>query len=110
MGVTPYGVCYDIVNTPYTVEVDGLVFHFTTRKHAEKFADGWQARADWVHDGLTRRFKIACEGLELLAAYQYYRICEPNAFAVEIDGEVITCPVSLKFDGQVIRSTAYEGR
>lgn len=108
MSTTPYGVCYDIVNTPYTVETGGVVYHFATQKHADKFRLGLLARMEWLEDSLSRRFKIFCPGFGPLAAYQWYRICEPNAFCIEIDGEVETCPDALEFDGRQLRKIGSE--
>lgn len=98
MSTTDYGVCYDISSSPFVVEVDGIVYRFTSEKHMRKFEDDLEKIEDWVNDSLSRRFHttIRCPALGQL---WLYRKVERNGFCLEVEGEQIKCPEGLLFVG-----------
>lgn len=103
---TPYGITYDIAESEYRYGVYGLVFHFTSRKHLEKFSEKCQSHKDGVNESLRRRFHVRVIA-DPLAAVQLYMRIETGAFyVVDEEGNVARCPEELLFDGLTARCAA----
>ena len=111
MRTTKYGVSYNVADSPYTVEMGGLRFYFTTKKHQDKFMEGARENAEWVCESLMRRFHVHI-GAELVGIVQWYCKCETNVFYVKVleSDEVCRCPEELELDGLRPRFRGSEAR
>lgn len=79
---TPYGVYYNLSDSPYTYEFLYYRYYFSSVKHLEKFKRDLSGRVDWLNDSLSRRFGISFQS-DRLAAFQLYRQIEKRGFLVE---------------------------
>ena len=99
---TKDGVCYDLHESPFTADVDGYTFHFSSRPHREKFLDRLDAETAAVNGSLTRRFGFEVHARPW-AALRLYRKIETRGFLVadslDLEGGELDCPDCLRFDG-----------
>lgn len=79
--LTPAGVAYDLETSPFTVERHGLVFFFSSGKHADRFAHEIGARERMLDSSMARRFKVKGDWA-LLAALQVYRQVETRGYYI----------------------------
>ena len=96
------GVAYRLEDSPFIVERFGIVYHFSSLKHKEKFIENVRIKEDWLCDSLSRRFHFMIDA-RLIADMQLYLQIEKRGFYVVIDSEVIKCPSELVLDGMRIR-------
>lgn len=90
-GVSRYGVCYDLPNSPYTYERDMITYHFSTPVLMQRFKER-VAEAERATDGsLSNRFHMhVC--FPQLGALQLYRRMQGRGFYVTTpEGEAATC-------------------
>lgn len=90
--ISPYGVCYDVANSPYAYDFRGLRFRFSSMKHLERFRDQLPVKREWLADSLGRRFHVTIDA-DALAALQLYSQVEKRGYHVEVSlpGEVRIC-------------------
>lgn len=105
---TPYGITYDIAESDYRYEIYGLVFHFTSRKHLEKFSEKCRLHSLCVNESLRRRFHVNVHANNLAAVQLYMRIETGAFYVVDEEGNVARCPEELLFDGLTARCAAYD--
>ena len=86
--LTPQGVCYDIEETPYIFEWQGVIWHFSSAPHMAKFRREVRKRELWLNDSLSRRF-FASVHLELVADIQLYCQVETRGFFIETNDGAI---------------------
>lgn len=79
--LTPAGVAYDLATSPFTVERHGLVFFFSSEKHADRFAHEIGARERMLDASMARRFKLKGDWA-LLASLQAYRQAETRGYYI----------------------------
>lgn len=96
MALSKYGVCYDLAESPYTAEVLGFVFRFSTANLQRRFMESARVRCEWLTDSLGRRFHYSVQA-DVLALFQLYEQVESRGFYVEAP------------DGAVYRSTGDVG-
>lgn len=103
--MTDYGIVYDIEQTPFVRYRNGLNFHFSSRRHLEKFTQKMVAHEQWLNDSMSRRFHVEVD-MRVLADIQLYMRIETGAFYVKnlIEGKVYRCPEDVKLDGLHVRS------
>lgn len=93
--LTNQGVCYDLTETPYTVEHNGIVWHFSSVAHRNKFRREMRKRELWLNDSLSKRFGCTMM-LDLVADIQLYKQVETRGFyIVTNDGAEYTKPESI---------------
>lgn len=109
--ITKNGVCYDIRNSPFKVEVMGFEFYFSTQLHAVNFSEKWFMKVDWLNDSMHRRFKVNMS-LGELALFQLYMQIEKRGFYVkDVYGcEVYECPQEVLFAGSVLKEKGFSKR
>lgn len=79
VNTTPYGVCYDLPDSPYAVRCGVWSFHFSTQRNARNFNDKVSGRREWLTDSLTRRFHYVVTA-DVLAIFQLYEQIEKRGF------------------------------
>lgn len=89
--LSPYGICYSLPHSPFTVERNGYRFHFSSELHMENFKRDVKKKEDWINDSLSKRFKCKIHA-ELFADIQLYCKLETRGFWVED-----TCTDYLKY-------------
>lgn len=90
--LTPQGVCYDLTESPYTLEHNGIVWHFSSAPHRNKFRREMRKRELWLNDSLSKRFGCTMM-LDLVADIQLYKQIESRGFyLVTNDGNEFTKP------------------
>lgn len=93
--LTNQGVCYDLTDTPYVVEHNGIIWHFSSVPHRNKFRREVRKRELWLNDSLTKRFGCTMM-LDLVADIQLYKQVETRGFyVVTNDGSEYTSPESI---------------
>lgn len=93
--LTNQGVCYDLTDTPYMVEHNGIIWHFSSVPHRNKFRREVCKRELWLNDSLTKRFGCTMM-LDLVADIQLYKQVETRGFyLVTNDGAEYTSPESI---------------
>ena len=97
--LTPYGVCYDLSDSPFTFRVGGYQFNFSSVKHMEAFKAKRGVKTEWLSDSLSRRFKMPIDA-SLLAIFQLYNQVETRGFFVHdlMNGVIYTAADQIKFD------------
>lgn len=96
------GVAYQLEESPFIVERFGIVYHFSSMKHKDKFIENVRIKEDWLCDSLSRRFHFRIDA-RVIADMQLYLQIEKRGFHVVIDGEVVTCSSELVLDGMKIK-------
>lgn len=101
--MTPHGVVYDLRNSPFTVQRNGLEYKFSSVKHREKFMNEVRIREEWLADSMSRRFKMDVR-FDQLADLQLYRQVETRGFiVVHLEtGKVIDDSWQVQYDGMII--------
>lgn len=94
MNLTQAGVCYDLKNSPYSVEKMGLKFMFSTPLNRRKFIEQTDAKIKSVDNSLYRRFKFYIDA-RYIALIQLYMNIEHRGFAIYQDDELIASPDSI---------------
>lgn len=93
--LTNQGVCYDLTDTPYVVEHNGIIWHFSSAPHRNKFRREVRKRELWLNDSLSKRFGCTIL-LDLVADIQLYKQVETRGFyVVTNDGAEYTAPESI---------------
>lgn len=93
--LTNQGVCYDLTDTPYVVEHNGIIWHFSSVPHRNKFRREVRKRELWLNDSLTKRFGCTMM-LDLVADIQLYKQVETRGFyIVTNDGAEYNSPESI---------------
>lgn len=97
--LTPYGVCYDLSDSPFTYRVGGYQFNFSSVKHLEAFQAKLDVKTEWLSDSLSRRFKMPINAT-LLATFQLYNQVETRGFFVYdlVNGVIYMAADQIKFD------------
>lgn len=90
--VSKNGVCYDLRESPYTLEWRGITYHFSSESHRRKYMLNVRERELWLNDSLSRRFRITVD-LPYVADVQYYAMIETRGFyIITNDGAEYTAP------------------
>ena len=106
---TPYGITYDIANSAFKATTcTGLTFHFTSRKHRDKFLEKLDTHISAVEGSLSRRFHVKVEAYDLASVQLYTRIETGAFYVVDEEGNVARCPEELLFVGLTARCAAYD--
>lgn len=93
--LTNQGVCYDLTETPYVHEHNGIVWHFSSVPHRNKFRREVRKRELWLNDSLSKRFGCTMM-LDLVADIQLYKQVETRGFyLVTNDGAEYFAPESI---------------
>lgn len=90
--LSPSGVCYDLANTPFIFERNGIEYHFSSITHRNKFIRDITIREEWLSDSLSRRFN-ATVNCSVLAGLQLYSQIEKRGYYIILMDkmEVCTC-------------------
>lgn len=96
--LTPYGVCYDLKESPFHVNCHGYQFKFSSLKHQESFMAKRKVKEEWLSDSLHRRFKMRMMA-DVLASFQLYTQVETRGFWVhDLDtGAIYTDSEDIQF-------------
>lgn len=81
MGVSRYGVAYDLKTSPYKVLYGEWEFYFSSMPHRKKFIENLTKRTEWLSDSLSRRFRMTVRA-DSLAVFQLYQQVETRGFFV----------------------------
>lgn len=81
MGVSRYGVAYDLKTSPYKVLYGEWEFYFSSMPHRQKFLENITKRTEWLSDSLSRRFRVSVKA-DMLAIFQLYQQVETRGFFV----------------------------
>lgn len=93
--LTNQGVCYDLTDTPYVIEHNGIMWHFSSVPHRNKFRREVRKRELWLNDSLSKRFGCTMM-LDLVADIQLYKQVETRGFyIVTNDGAEYTKPEAI---------------
>ena len=88
--ISPHGVCYDIENSPFAYERNGIVFRFSSERHLNKFMDNVSKKEEWLSDSLSRRFHVSVDA-SVLADFQLYYQVETRGCSIQLpDGGEIS--------------------
>ena len=83
--LTRSGVCYNLSESPFSVEWMGMWFYFSSHTHLLKFRKLMNERASWLRESLSRRFHVrVCAGR--LAVIQLYMQVERRGFRIVYKG------------------------
>ena len=80
-GLTKNGVCYDLRESPYILEMDNFRLHFSSLSHKRKFSRDVHKTVLWLNDSLSRRFHMNVS-LRPIAVLNLYRQVETRGFYV----------------------------
>lgn len=97
--LSPYGVCYDIKESPFTVDLNGYQFKFSSVKHLDSFKAKYKVKEEWLSDSLSRRFKMPVSA-DVLALFQLYSQVETRGFFVHDleTGAIYTAADQVRFN------------
>lgn len=73
-------------DSPYEYTFGRVRFRFSSALHRDKFGNGLAQRISWLNDSLSRRFKCIVD-FRLMAAIQWYEMCETRGYLVELLNE-----------------------
>ena len=79
--LTRNGVCYDLRESPYRLEVFDFAFHFSSLAHKRRFHRDLQKTILWLNDSLSRRFHMGVDA-KVVAVLNLYRQVETRGFYV----------------------------
>ena len=94
--MTRNGIEYDLKKSPFIIEIDGVIFHFSSKWHKLKFTQDYKINRDKIRDALFNKFSIYVTADNLADVVLYSKI-ETRGFLLEIAGEEI-CRSTLKLD------------
>lgn len=105
--ITPNGVCYDLKNTPYKHQINGLTFLFSSQTHKDKFIERLDEHRKKINDSLSNRFNIYVDVSELSDVILYKKI-ETRGFLIESENGVMKCLNNVKFTGANVTIRKYK--
>lgn len=105
MGVSRYGVWFDLDESPYSVYRHGMEFKFSTKGHADRFRLLVSERENKMGAELARRVGCKSVDMDIPACIQLYRQLETRGFLIIIGGERVTCAEHLRLSGLDAKST-----
>lgn len=89
MELTRSGVCYNLNESPFYTEWNGITFYFSSETHKRKFDRYIKIKTDWLSDSLSRRFHFNIEA-SYIAIFQLYNLTETRGFHVKmVNGESV---------------------
>lgn len=99
MGVSRYGIWYDLDSSPYSVYRHGLEFKFSSSTHADRFRLLVSEREEKMGRELARRVGCKSVDMDIPACIQLYRQLETRGFLILIGEERVTCAGHLRLSG-----------
>lgn len=101
--MTRSGVEHDLRISPFQLNIDNghhrYVYHFSSQKVLERYADGFEQYMSQTIAGLRARFRMHCHlDISFLATVYYHRV-EKRGFYMEVDGIPVTHVDELRYDG-----------
>ena len=90
--MTKDGVVYDLEKSPFIIGVGDYKYHFSSKKHLEKWCNGIHNNRDEIARSISKRFKVELS-IETIAIADLalYRKIETRGFFVTRKG-VNVCP------------------
>lgn len=97
--LTRNNICYDLTVTPYKLNHNKMLLHFSSKKNMEKFHERIKEQRTTLKHSLKNRFKLDINS-NILADITLYRNIEKRGFCITLmNGDVITCQEELVLGG-----------
>ena len=96
--LTRNGVCYDLQMSPYRLEIDGLIYVFSSKNHLLKFKYKRIEHSETINESLSRRFNVDVYVQQLSDVVLYSKI-ETRGFLILTKAGEALCKKEIKFDG-----------
>lgn len=88
--MSAHGVVYDLPNSPFTCERNGILFRFSSERHKDKFMENVRKKEEWLSDSLSKRFHVEVDAC-LLADFQLYYQVETRGCSIKLpDGDEVS--------------------
>lgn len=101
--LTRNNICYDLKNTPYKLNHNHMLLHFSSMKNMEKFHERYKEQRITLRHSLKNRFKININS-NILADIILYRSIEKRGFYITLmNGDELTCQEELVLGGLKIK-------
>lgn len=101
--ITRNGVCYDLKNTPYVLEIEyggaPVKYSFSSELYRGKFQERIKSNREKINSSLTNRFGMPIE-FNMLADVNLYATVEKRGFCVRVNDEVMTCLEKMRLGGE----------
>lgn len=95
----PSRVCYNLADTKFLYEKDGITYHFSSAFLCDKFIERVEMSRTALNQSLSNRFKFDIS-VNLIADLTLYARTESRGFYIILpDGGVCECLDNLRFDG-----------
>ena len=105
---TRNGVYYDLSCSSHRLEIDGLIFVFSSKLHLDKFKQKKQENREKINHSLTKRFAFNID-VSALADIVLYKKVETRGFLIVTKGGTELCQESIIFGGGRVTQGNYKG-
>lgn len=96
-------ICYDLKNTPYKLNHNHMILHFSSMKNMEKFHERFKEHRITIRNSLKKRFKININ-TNILADVILYRSIEKRGFHITLmNGDDLSCEKDVVLGGLKIK-------
>ena len=99
--LTRGGVCYDLAESPFTVQIDSLKYHFSSEINLNKFINKKNGHRERITDSLSKRFGFEVKN-DILADIVLYKTIEKRGFLIAENGVHIKCVRNITLDGNKV--------
>lgn len=101
-----YGVYYDLYESPFKTRRDGIVYHFSSELHRNRFERDVFERERIMSRSMGKRIGCWKIDMRIPAALQLYRQVETRGFLIFLESEdvYVTCLEHLELSGPVPKS------
>ena len=82
--MSAHGVVYDLPNSPFTCERNGILFRFSSERHLVKFMENVRKKEEWLNDSLSKRFHVNFDA-RILADFQLYYQVETRGCSIQLE-------------------------
>lgn len=98
--MTRNGVEYNLEISPYTFEIHGLKFYFSSKPHLTKFCDYMPNYVLEMIKKFSERYGFSCYFETMFMLMAYARI-ETRGFCVEYEGRKFKCQEQVSLGGEI---------
>lgn len=101
--LTRNGVCYDLLKSPFKVEIEYqnkkvLTFKFSSQTNIDRFNKRLEQNRKYINNSLSKRFKFEIVN-NLIADIKLYSSIESKGFLLISNGVLIECLENLRLNG-----------
>lgn len=101
--MTRNGIFYDLTLSPFTVQIDNLVFYFSSKLHKKKFKEKVENEIKRINLSISRRFGVEVN-MKYLACVTTYIKIEGRGFLIfnACEGVFYNCKQNLILNGGIL--------